>query len=291
MKKRLVQLIKPIVARFPRVAMTYRYVRDTWLLYEEPKETPLGFKLIGNSAMQCGTYEPEETELVKRILANADVFINIGANIGYYCCLALHHGQQLNQVIAFEPVYPNLLYLMRNVQANDWKFPIEIYPLALSNQVGVLEIFGGGPQASLIKGWGRRRGQYVTSVPSSTLDHVLGMRCQGRRCLIVVDIEGAEQMMLEGATSFINGTPKPVWMIEIAISEHQPEGVLVNPNLCTTFRTFWSRGYEAWTADRECRLIYPDEIEQVAQGGVDPFITHNYLFIERGKKDDWLATH
>lgn len=289
MKKQLVQLVKPIVSRFPRVAMTYRYVRDTWQLYEEPKETPLGFKLIGNPLMQRGAYEPEETELVKRILANTDVFINIGANIGYYCCFALRYGQHLTQVIAFEPMYTNLLYLMRNVQANEWKFPIEIYPLALSNKVGMLEIFGGGPQASLIKGWGRRRGQYVTTIPSSTLDHVLGTSCQGKRCLIVVDIEGAERMMLEGATAFMNGTPKPVWMLEIAISEHQPEGVSVNPNLYSTFQIFWNNGYEAWTADKECRLIPPDEIEQVAQGGADPFTTHNYLFIERGKKNEWFA--
>jgi FkbM family methyltransferase len=283
MKRQFIQLVKPIVSRFPRWAMAYRYVRDTWHLYDEPQQTPMGFKLIGNPSMQKGEYEPEETEIAKKIISKVDVFINIGANIGYYCCIALNYGKQ---VIAFEPMDNNLRYLLRNIKTNNCASPIEVYPVALSNDVGVIEIFGGGPQASLIKGWGRRPGQYATLVPSSTLDNVLHSRFQGRKCFILVDIEGAEQMMLEGASSFIDSDPKPIWMIEISISEHQPGSVRINPNLVSTFQVFWTRGYEAWTADKQCRIIHPDEIEGIAKGGIDTFSTHNFLFIEKGKKNE-----
>jgi len=103
-----------------------------------------------------------------------------------------------------------------------------------------------------------------------------------------VDVEGAEQMMLEGAASFLDREPKPIWMIEITVSENQPEGVHLNPHLRNTFQFFWDRGYEAWTADRQCRLVCPDEVERVAIGGLDTFSTHNFLFIEKGKKSQFI---
>jgi hypothetical protein len=48
---------------------------------ENPKETPMGFKLAGNRTMQQGKFEPEETEIVRKILPKVDIFINVGANI------------------------------------------------------------------------------------------------------------------------------------------------------------------------------------------------------------------
>lgn len=64
MKRELIKLMKSIVDRFPKLAMTYRYMRDSWQIYEEPEMTPLGFKFIGNRSMQEGKFEPEETEIV-----------------------------------------------------------------------------------------------------------------------------------------------------------------------------------------------------------------------------------
>lgn len=285
MKKQLIRLAKPIVERFPKLAMIYRYVRDSRQIYEEPQETTMGFKLVGDQSMQTGQFEPEETQIVKTLFSSVDVVINVGANIGYYCCIAL---SQEKYVIAFEPINLNLRYLLRNIKANNWESRIEVYPMALSNKVGVIEIYGGGTRASLVSGWDGTSEQDVTLVPTSTLDNVLGSRFQGKRCFILIDIEGAEQLMLEGASSFINMEPKPMWMIEVSLSQHQPKGVSINPNLSSTFHIFWNRGYEAWTADKQCRIIYPDEIEEIVKSGMDTLHTNNFLFIEKGKKTELL---
>jgi len=135
-----------------------------------------------------------------------------------------------------------------------------------------------------VKGWAGTPEQYVTLVPSTTLDNVLGEKFRGKRCFMLVDIEGTEQLMLEGASSIIDMAPKPIWMMEISISEHQPKGISINPNLLSTFQIFWSHGYDAWTADRQCRIIHHDEIEQIVNTGIDTLHTHNFLFIEKGKK-------
>jgi len=283
MKNQLLQLAKPIVERFPKLAMTYRYVRDSWQINEEPQETPMGFKLAGSQEMQNGQFEVEETQIVKHIVSYVDVVINVGANIGYYCCIALSHEKY---VIAFEPLALNLRYLLRNIKANNWESQIEVYPIALSNKVGVIEIYGGGAMASLVKGWAGTPEQYVSLVPCSTLDNVLGPRFQNKRCFIIVDIEGAEQLLLEGASSVIDMEPKPIWMMEISITHHQPKGVSINPNLLSTFQVFWDRGYEAWTADKECRAIHPDEIEEIVKSGIDTLHIYNFLFIEKGKRSE-----
>ncbi len=283
MRKQFIWFVKPIIERFPRLAMTYRYVRDSWSIGQEPQATPLGFKLVGNRAMQNGQFEPEETQIVKKIVPYVNVVINVGANIGYYCCIAL---SQKKYVVAFEPINLNLRYLLRNIKANNWESKIEVYPVALSDKVGVIDIYGGGTGASLVKGWAGTSEQYSTLVPCSTLNNILGARLQGKRCFVIVDIEGAEKSMLAGASSMLELEPKPIWMMEISISEHQPKGVSINPNLLATFQTFWNRGYEALTADKHCRAIYPDEIEQILKTGLDTLHTHNFLFIEKGKKGE-----
>jgi FkbM family methyltransferase len=265
--------------------MTYRYLRDGWQIDEEPQETSMGFKLVGNESMQNGQFESEETQIVKHIISYVDIVVNVGANIGYYCCIALSQGKY---VIAFEPINLNLRYLLRNIKANNYESRIEVYPIALSDKVGVIEIYGGGTGASLVKGWAGTPEQYVTLVPSSTLDNVLGSRLQSKKCFIIVDIEGAERLMLEGASSIIDMEPDPIWMMEISVSEHQPKGVSINPNLLSTFYVFWNRGYEAWTADEACRAIHPDEIEEIIKTGTNTLHAHNFLFIKKGKKSELL---
>jgi hypothetical protein len=82
-----------IKTTFPKAAMYYRYIRDNLRMWKEPKETPMGFKFTGNRSMQEGRFESEETKVVIKLLQRVNIFINVGANIGYYCCHALKYGK------------------------------------------------------------------------------------------------------------------------------------------------------------------------------------------------------
>lgn len=282
LKQHLLRTARPLVTRrLPSVAMAYRYIRDNGRIMDEPRETSMGFKMLGNKPMAEGDFEPDETAIVRVLLDSVDVVVNAGANIGYYCCLSLQQGKH---VVAFEPMVSNLRYLYSNIRANHWDDMIEIFPLALSNRIGIIDIFGGGTGASLVKGWSEAPDDYVNVVPTSTLDIVLGSRFIGMKCLLIVDIEGSELLMLEGASLFLSADPKPMWMVEIAVTEHQPQGIAINPHLLSTFRTFWERGYESWTADKSLRLVQPDEVNNIVKSGTDTLFTHNFLFIEEGRK-------
>lgn len=242
-----------------------------------PKKSQLGFKFHGNKLMESGQFEPIETKIIEALLDQSDLLINIGANIGYYCCIALN--KQI-EVIAFEPIRRNLEFLLRNVDANNWSKYIEIYPMALSDTKGVIKIFGGGTGASLIQGWANTPAQYVDLVPCTTLDAVIGERFIDKKILVVIDIEGAELMMLNGSDSFLNRHNKPIWMIEIAISEHQPRGVKVNPNLLSTFKKFWDAGYLSFMADRYLTAVNEDQIKLIINTKNDTLNCHNFIFID-----------
>ena len=241
----------------------------------KPEITPLGFKLAGHDAMASGKFEPEETFVISRLLDDADLFVNIGANIGYYCCLALQVGKP---VIAFEPIAANIDYLISNVRANGWDSSIEIYPIALTDRIGAIDIYGWSTWASVLKGWAGTPEQHVTQVPTNRLDNVLAARTAGKKSVILVDIEGAEYLMLGGAEQILTQTPAPVWVVEINIDEHQPGGLPINPKLRETFDRFWAFGYNAFKASKTPQPVTPVDIDRVIATGENLIGTHNFIF-------------
>jgi FkbM family methyltransferase len=274
--KLLYSILRPVARRFPWLAQLYRDYRDGKSLSTVPVVTPYGFKFSGNQAMEAGTFEPQEADIIRQYLQKAEVFINVGANIGYYCCMAL---QQKVPTLAFEPIELNLKYLYKNMYINSWEKDVEIFPLAIGNQIGLAEIYGGGTAASLVKGWSKTPDYYRRWVPISTLDRIVGSRFEGRRCLILVDIEGAELSLLQGAAKLLRLNPKPVWIVEICITEHMPQGVQVNPHLLSSFEIFWNNGYRAWTCDKHRQPVEKSEIETIARTGKNTLKTHNFIFV------------
>lgn len=269
----LLALVRPFIDRFPRLAALYRGVRDQMESLKEPVVTPWGFKLAGNQAMAQGTFEPVETELVRTLLKDVDVLVNVGANVGYYCCHALSMGKD---VIAFEPVPRNLQYLCQNIKCNGWS-GAEVYPIALSNNVGVLEIYGGDTGASILKGWAGTPESYMTLVPSSTMDVVLGQRLRGKKILVLVDVEGAEFWMLEGAIKMLALDPKPLWLVEITSDEHQPAGIEMNPNFKGTFEFFFRNDYQAFNVMQDLIPVTREQVDLASTGNYR-FKAHNFLF-------------
>ncbi len=275
-QKDMIRTIKNLVKDNPTLARAARAVLDNRHYFQKPTKTPHGFLLVGNEDMMLGRFEIEETDLIAEMLGDSDVLINIGANIGYYCCLALHLGKQ---VVAVEPMPRNLRCLCRNLALNGGETSAEVHGLALSDKVGLMNIYGGGTTASLVKGWSGTPEAFSNLVPVNTLDNIVGeRRLADKRLLVLVDVEGAELFMLKGATEFLARTPKPRWIVEITISEHLPKGQKVNPSLLETFGIFWNRGYKSYTADKEKRPVLKEELMAIVESGIDTTGTHNFLF-------------
>jgi FkbM family methyltransferase len=203
------------------------------------------------------------------------MFVDVGANLGYYTCLALSYGKP---VIAFEPQGQNLRCLFQNVIANGWQDAVEIYPVALSAKPGLLTLYGAsGPSASLIQDWAGYSKRHRQLVPVSTLDSVLASRPLNQRLLIKIDVEGAEYQVLSGGHATLARKLKPIWLLEVCLHEFHPQGM--NPDYLKIFQLFWNQGYQAFTAAKKPTLVTPGDVDLWISNRRTDSGTFNYLFV------------
>jgi FkbM family methyltransferase len=273
MMRNLLNKFRPCEKHFPTLACVYRTVRDAWIFQRQRAQvTPYGFKLMGNQVMQAGDFEREETSLIKDLLEGAEVFVDVGANIGFYTCLALASGKY---TLAIEPLAQNVEYLYANLEANGWK-NVEIYPVGLADRPGLATLYGGNTGASFVSGWANSSPLWRRTISVSTLDILLGGRFEGKQLLIKVDVEGGEYDLLQGASETLKLLPAPVWMMEITLRGYHPSGL--NPNYTSTFEVFWRHGYQAWTINHERKTVSPADVKRWMKFGKSEFGTGNYLF-------------
>jgi FkbM family methyltransferase len=281
-------MFKSLEARLKRsptaVAAAWKwYVWSDWWgtrvwKFKKARNTPYGFRLLAGihlayRQMQSGSFEQEEVALVRAGLETADIFVDVGANIGFYTCIALQSGKR---VLAIEPQSENLKVLYTNLNMNGWT-DVEVYPLGLSDEPGIVTLYGAsGPSASLLRNWAEYSDRFRQVIPVSTLDILLGERFRESRLFIKIDVEGAEYQVLQGALNTLRRTPRPTWMIEICLEEYHPAGL--NPHYAAIFELFWRHDYEARTADRRSVRICREDVQRWIDVGHCDSGTINYVF-------------
>lgn len=287
---------KQVVKKLPLLAEASRPLRwrfhrlqDWWgtKVWTRTREvvTPFGFRLASGlhpayELMRRGEFEVDETALIIDLLARSDRFVDVGANLGYYTCLALSAGRK---VVAIEPQPQNLRCLFQNLIANGWQEGAEVFPVALSDRPGLLSLYGAsGPSASLIKGWAGYSPRHKQTVSVSTLDNILAGRFMGERLLVKIDVEGAEHGVVKGALETLAREPAPAWLIELCLQEFHPDGS--NPDFLAVFQLFWQAGYQAYAVGPSTRAISRDEVQDWWSNRHTSGETFNYLFLGPGQE-------
>jgi FkbM family methyltransferase len=248
----------------------FRYARQ--LNARKVCQTPLGFRFGGHQAMENGTFEPDETGLIAGFSGPGNVFVDVGANYGFFSCVARQLGAH---VVAIEPLQSNLAILYRNLAVNGWN-DIEVLPLGLSSRPGVAMIYGGGMAASLMQRWSGVSETWNATIALSTLDIVLSDRFAGKPLLIKLDVEGLELQVLRGAAKVLARNPAPVWLVEIVLTEHHPAGL--NPAFRGAFDLFRAAGYTAWALGPEERVVTADDVDRWITNRRRDFGSWSYVF-------------
>lgn len=234
--------------------------------------TPFGFRFGGHRAMENGTFEPYEAGLISRFCSSGAVFVDVGANYGFFACLARQAGAY---VIAIEPVQSNLEILYRNFAVNGWN-DIEVLPLGLAAQPGISTIYGAGTAASMVQRWAGASETWKSTIALSTLDIVLSDRFAGEPLLVKIDVEGVELQVLQGAVKTLARNPAPVWLLEIVLTEHHPAGL--NPAFGDVFDRFRAAGYTAFALGPEERVVTADDVAQWIASRRRQFGYWSYVF-------------
>jgi FkbM family methyltransferase len=262
-----------LATRAPSLAAAYHAFRSARMVHRDrATSTPFGFKMQGHAGMQSGGFECEETALVQERLPEIDVFIDVGANVGLFSCMARQAGAR---VLAVEPSPQNLDFLLKNLVVNGWS-DVEVYPLALGNAAGITALFGDGTGASVVPRWSGTSDAWQRLVPVSTLDLLLACRFPLERLMIKIDAEGYEYEILAGAGETLRRRPSPIWLLEVCLTEHHPGGV--NPHFAEIFECFWHAGYVARTADQHRRFVGPDDVAEWVGTGRRSFGSINFFF-------------
>lgn len=185
------------------------------------------------AAIQCGHYELTCVEKCLSLVPDGGVFLDIGANIGFYTCAVAARWRKNNApgvVHAFEPSFKNSQRLKENVAINGLTRQVTVNQLALGEKPGVLELYRE-PQGSTNNAVGqnmmsesdlahvRKEGWQHESVTVSRLDD-WAEKHQLQRCdLIKIDVEGAELLVFEGGKKLVEqfrptilGEFSPYWM-------------------------------------------------------------------------------
>jgi len=92
--------------------------------------TPDGFLFACDPDVGMTFEHDAESAVLRAALPACDVFVDVGANVGFQTCLALQHGKR---VVAIEPLVQNLDYLYANLEANGWT-EVEVFPLGVSDR-------------------------------------------------------------------------------------------------------------------------------------------------------------
>ena len=232
-----------------------------------------GFLFACDPGVGMAFEDPGESAVLRGALRECDVFVDVGANVGFQTCLALQHGKR---VVAIEPLAQNLDYLYANLQANGWD-DVEVFPLGLADRPAIATLHGRGALASLVDGWAHLHDPWTRPIPLSTLDVLLRGRFTRERLLIKVDVEGAEAAVLAGAEETLSRAAATVWMMEVCLDEHHPDGV--NPDFVRVFDVFWRHGYRARTVDGGgTRPVERADVERWAARRSRDFGSANYVF-------------
>lgn len=256
----------------PPLGTGYRLLRDA-TNRRQSKQTKYGFTLAGDPTMAREGFEVHEIEAFLSLMETHDAVLDIGANVGFYSCLAASRGKP---IVAVEPSSRNLNFLYRNLWENKF-VDVEIFPLGLARQAGLGRIYGFGGIASFVPGWAQAREAQSSLVPLTTLDTMAAGRFENQKILIKMDVEGFELEVLAGATETLSRTPKPTWLVEILLSDEVIPGG-ISRKFAEAFAVFWKHGYRCRMLDAARTPVSQADVDRwIANGSVD-FATHDFLF-------------
>ncbi|MDA9354980.1 FkbM family methyltransferase [Amylibacter sp.] len=228
--------------------------------------------------MQNGNFEITETKILIKLFSQADVFVNVGANFGYYICIARNMGLRS---IAIEPVPINQRILKQNIIENNWDQNVILHPIACGNSDGNITIYGEGTGASIIPGWAQNPSTLKHVVPMKKLDNILSNEKVTSKSVILIDVEGFEFDVLLGAENILRSQDKPVIMLESGLTDHRSEGDL-NLKFIEIFKFIIKNGYRVFSVEDINFEITQELIKKNIEQNEDQLGTHNFLLIPNG---------
>jgi len=156
---------------------------------------------VGKTICEDRAYEPHIASALAKHLSTGAVFVDIGANIGYFSLMAASLVGERGRVLAFEPNPQNCNSLYLSAQASGFR-NIELFPFAAAekNANFLYDNMASNGSISDITDHSRVAGSRVI-IRSVVIDEVL--RDLDRVDVVKIDIEGAEFRAIQGSEKLL----------------------------------------------------------------------------------------
>jgi FkbM family methyltransferase len=194
----------------------------------------LRFNIAGlNTGYASGTNEMPVQMALAGCIKPGDVFLDIGANIGFFTVIGARLVGPGGRVYTFEPVPENISALKHNIALNQFGH-VSIMECALSNEVGKGEL--------LLAGWGGGSALASASPPPDvkgslmvdleTVDHLVAEGQILAPDVVKIDVEGAELEVLQGMAQVLKTHPP---RIVFELDDQTQEGFSQKQSACEAY--------------------------------------------------------
>lgn len=212
---------------------------------------------FGRHVVSPAGYEAQMASLIKGLLRNDDVFVDVGANEGYFSVMAsLVSGG--GRVFALEPQSRLVPVIEENLRLNGCR-NVTVSHVALSDRTGTATLHlqsstntgSSGFFNPRSRGWGRE------DVPTRMLDDYFREHRIDRVRLMKVDCEGAEKLVMEGARATLRART-----VDILAWEYHP-GVISEDEMAEMDAYLKNCGYVLLTINGQTIYSLPEWKEAV----------------------------
>jgi FkbM family methyltransferase len=170
-------------------------MKKSYIIFKFPDKTTFLLFNIGDIISPSLSDEPGTFKFIMKQIKVSKVFIDVGANVGGYSIRAAKYCK----VYAIEPLPRNYKILKINEKLNNVK--INSFNIAAGNKNGKVKLYykigdWGGPSIK------RELNEFI-EVEMKPLDEIINEESID---LIKIDVEGAEDLVLEGARNCLRRT-------------------------------------------------------------------------------------
>ncbi|MFA5377909.1 MAG: FkbM family methyltransferase [Dehalococcoidia bacterium] len=238
-------------------------MNDTRLAYIDPQDS---LRLRGGD----GLYERFETALVKRHLKPGQIFVDVGAHIGYYSVLAASIVGPTGGVYAYEPNPANVELLRANTE--QFEGIVRMRDCAVSDAPGRAKLYLSATNSGdhqLFRSVGRE----AVDVAVISLDSdpaLAGLSVN----ILKIDVQGLEVSVLRGARELIARSPSLMGIVEYSPAHLRLAGLKRPGDLLDMLN---GMGLNAYLHEKKRRLkvAKPQSLKNL--------VSHTNLIISRGQ--------
>lgn len=152
-----------------------------------------------------GIYEREVVRVVTALVREKTLVFDVGANLGLMAIPALHACSSC-RVVSFEPSPSSVPYLKKTITGSIYADRWTLRETALGSEPGEREFSVGSPSNALFEGFrsnSRIPDARNIKVPVNTLDEEWTRLGKPSVSLVKIDVEGAEEGVLAGASELL----------------------------------------------------------------------------------------